>query len=76
MLWRCRKLPNSTTEWVQMYDEQLAAQSYVNSALNAKQDKLTSGEGVTVDSNNVVNLDVSTLTATQINDLKVALGIS
>lgn len=63
---------NDTSRWVQRENASIA----LTTDLNSKQDKLTSGDGVTVDSNNVVNFDVSTLTATQINDLKVALGIS
>lgn len=76
LLYSCIKISEINTEWRQRYNEQLAEQSSVNTALAAKQDKLTSGEGVTIDSNNSIHLDVSTLSATQINDLKVALGIS
>lgn len=76
LLYSCIKISETNTEWRQRYNEQLAEQSSVNTALAAKQDKLTSGEGVTIDSNNSIHLDVSTLSATQINDLKVALGIS
>ena len=55
LLYRCRKLSNNTTEWVKTKDDELALQSNVTSALNAKQDKLTAGENITIDSDGVIS---------------------
>ena len=51
----CRRISDASTEWRGMGSGELALQSNVNSALNAKQAKLTAGANITIDSNNVIS---------------------
>jgi len=55
LLYSCVKVSESETEWKQRYSESLALQSNVTSALNAKQDKLTAGQNITIDSDGVIS---------------------
>ena len=51
----CRRISDASTEWRGMGGGELALQSNVNSALNAKQNKLTAGANITIDSDGVIS---------------------
>ena len=76
LLYRCRKLSNNTTEWVKTQDGELALQSNMTSALNAKQDKLTAGQNIDIDSDGVISVDPEALPSYDSLPIEAGPGIS